>query len=721
MRPLRAAPASRATLPDQIRPRFGQDFGPESAVQFADEDLACERVGESFGCDDVVRFAVGDDLAVAQEDDLRCPGRQFLDVVCDEQDGGGVGLFEEQVECGEDLFATSDVEACGRFVEDEQFRRVRQCSREHTTSLFTCGHEFEAQVTAHRQADMTEQLVSAFVLFGHRPVVQGNGTEEAGENGFMRGQLGVDDGAAAMRLARVDGGVDDGDAPAQRTDVRLADGFTEHAHTTLRDEHVPGDASGQRGFPPAVWAKDRGARAAGDRARYAAKDVRAATDDVHVVYVDGDVIVALCCCCLHFDNIIMVTARALVLTGFIRTRGHPRGSFAAVGLENQIMQKRYHNWLIELTGIPTAAGCERRVIDWVMRWVERHNRTGRYGHCSMTSDRFGNLLITRRGARSSRPIILTAHLDHPAFVVTKVIDARSVQAEFRGGMRDEYFVGSKVTLHPGGKDSGGGERRGVITQLEAPTKTRLDKRVTIELTKPIAASHLKTTIGAIATWSVGNPRIRGDRLHAPACDDLAGVAAALSAFDAIHRLCRGSRGTNTDVAVLLTRCEELGFVGAIGACKSGLIARRARVINLENSRSFADSPVGDGPIVRVGDAISTWDPDLSYRIAHIAAELAHRDKSFTYQRKLMPGGMCEASCFATYGLTATCLCLPVGNCHNMNDRTGKVAAEFISVRDFDHLVHLLVTVSTQLDDRGKSPALKRRLDELFVRRRSLLA
>jgi hypothetical protein len=57
----------------------------------------------------------------------------------------------------------------------------------------------------------------------------------------------------------------------------------------------------------------------------------------------------------------------------------------------------------------------------------------------------------------------------------------------------------------------------------------------------------------------------------------------------------------------------------------------------------------------------------------------------------------------------------------MNDRTGKVAAEFISVRDFDHLVHLLVTVSTQLDDRGKSPALKRRLDELFVRRRSLLA
>jgi len=100
--------------------------------------------------------------------------------------------------------------------------------------------------------------------------------------------------------------------------------------------------------------------------------------------------------------------------------------------------------------------------------------------------------------------------------------------------------------------------------------------------------------------------------------------------------------------------------------------------------------------------------------------MAEADDSFRWQRKLMPGGTCEASAFLSYGYTSTCLCLPLGNYHNMNERTGRIAAETISVSDFDGLVRLLVEIGRRLDKPAKAPPLRERLDGLFARRRAVL-
>jgi endoglucanase len=66
----------------------------------------------------------------------------------------------------------------------------------------------------------------------------------------------------------------------------------------------------------------------------------------------------------------------------------------------------------------------------------------------------------------------------------------------------------------------------------------------------------------------------------------------------------------------------------------------------------------------------------------------------------MAGGACEASVFCAAGYDATCLCLPLGNYHNMGDLAAvqegtnqgpaRIEREFISVADFDGLVDLLV-------------------------------
>ena len=191
--------------------------------------------------------------------------------------------------------------------------------------------------------------------------------------------------------------------------------------------------------------------------------------------------------------------------------------------------------------------------------------------------------------------------------------------------------------------------------------------------------------------------------------------------------------------MLLTRAEEIGFVGAIGACREGSIPEGSRLIALENSRSFAESPIHGGPIVRVGDKVSVFDTELTGAVSKRAEQLAasgqhelNVDKTegpkWKWQRKLMPGGACEASVFCNYGYSATCVCLPLGNYHNMgeldavqageHEGPGRVAREVIGMDDYDGMVDLLLACAVALPPAG---ALRDRLEKLYAERAFVLS
>ncbi len=358
--------------------------------------------------------------------------------------------------------------------------------------------------------------------------------------------------------------------------------------------------------------------------------------------------------------------------------------------------------LLELTSLPTAAGLEDRVIAWIERWAKgRRNIT-------LTRDRFGNLTVKRRGARSKSPIYLTAHLDHPAFAITDVLDAgRHVQAEFRGGVLDDYFKGSKVALHLPGKRPITGE----VVSLDRKRSGELLQLVTIRFDKVAACVP-----GDLVTWALPKATIRKGLLHAPACDDLAAVAAAICAYEVMLASPQGLG----DVRLLLTRAEEVGFIGAIAAAKSGTIPKGATLVCLENSKSMVESPIGGGPIVRVGDRISIFEPSLTARLVAVAQSLSERDKSFRFQRKLMPGGSCEATAFRLYGYLSSCICLPLGNYHNMDEASKRIAPESISVSDYHQLIDLLAAVGRDLNATQAEQDLVARLDRMFEHRRALL-
>ena len=342
--------------------------------------------------------------------------------------------------------------------------------------------------------------------------------------------------------------------------------------------------------------------------------------------------------------------------------------------------------LLELTQVPTAAGHEGRVMAFIDRWL-----AARAAKLAVRRDDAGNYLVTQRTHDGRTPLLLvTAHLDHPAFVVTGV-DGSTLHAEFRGGVNDPYFEGAEIEVI-GPSDE---RARATITQLDGEAKPF--KRVVAA----VEASAPWIQAGCIARWSFPRAEIVDGCIHTDACDDLAAAAAALCAFGEML-----DDPACAHVGLLFTVAEEVGFVGTIHAARNGWVPKDARLLCLENSRSFPhDSPIGAGAILRVGDRISVFTPDLTNHLAHLFSAESKRNPAFRWQRKLMPGGGCEASAFACYGYASTCICLPLGNYHNMVDiagvdagaRPAKVGREFVSVDDFHSMVAMLHLAAQGID------------------------
>lgn len=396
-----------------------------------------------------------------------------------------------------------------------------------------------------------------------------------------------------------------------------------------------------------------------------------------------------------------------------------------------------HLWGV--TGIPTAAGREWRVVAHIRRWCQGHGSALVLGE-----DGSGNLVVrlARHAAGGPRPLYITAHLDHPGFVVERVGGPEQLVLSFRGGVMAEYFVDAPITLFTADDEPVEAVLTGQVAAAAVPAGSAgFGDHYTARVTGPAGAAALRE--GDVGRFAMPGPEVdAGGILHTPACDDLSAVAAALAAMDEL--VGRASRGEAVpDTRLLFTRAEEIGFIGAIAACRNGTMAKDAIVIALENSRSFADSPIGGGPIVRVGDRISIFTPWVTAACADRAEKIfggasvvraqqkAGEGAKRPWQRKLMAGGACEATVFCTEGYNATCVCLPLGNYHNMANlaevqagtydagRMGppRAAREFISVADYEGMVELLVSLGSEhpVEPVGPRGSYAGRIDSLWAK------
>lgn len=350
--------------------------------------------------------------------------------------------------------------------------------------------------------------------------------------------------------------------------------------------------------------------------------------------------------------------------------------------------------LTEVLSLPTAPFAEHHVIAFIEAFCARRNGL------VPQRDTAGNVLVRVRkgGRRIRRPVCLTAHLDHPGFVADRMTAKNRLRAWWRGGVPEEYFVGSGVRFFVDGAWT-----RGRVRSVK--TVTRLGQRrvdtASIRVDRPVPS-------GSIGMWDFPDPRFRGRRVHARACDDLAGVAAMLAALDELHRT-----RTTCDAYFLFTRAEEVGFIGAIAAARGGTIPKKCFVVAMETSAQLPGAVMGNGPILRVGDRASSFTPAVTAYCHQIARDLAAADRRFAYQRKLMDGGTCESSAYANLGYETTGLCVALGNYHNVNAGRKTLGPEYIDLDDFDNVVTWFVELArAPRPYTGRDEPLRAKITEL---------
>ena len=310
-------------------------------------------------------------------------------------------------------------------------------------------------------------------------------------------------------------------------------------------------------------------------------------------------------------------------------------------------------------------------------------------------DDFGNVIARYSQSVSVDvpPLALVAHMDHPGFEVTEV-RADTATAKALGGVP--------------------------LASLCKPTRVLVitddGRRVAAE-TAPVdqgrgrAVDLHSDAIGTVqpgmaVVFDLPDFELDGEMIRMRALDDLAGCASTLSVLEGL-----AESNAEADVLGVFTRAEEGGLFGARLMAEAGTLPADTLVVSIESSPVIAGVVQGDGPVIRTGDALTTFDMDAERVLQSAARSLAERDSAFKYQRRLMSGGVCEATAFSASGYTVTGLAFPLGNYHNATtsipDPDGGVGAEYIMLSDFLGGVDLLAEAATSVSSRDKTPAANR--------------
>lgn len=320
------------------------------------------------------------------------------------------------------------------------------------------------------------------------------------------------------------------------------------------------------------------------------------------------------------------------------------------------------DFLLALNREPTATFHEERiytVIFEILRpLVESGSVVGRF-------DRFGNLLVSYRPEQAKHELALVAHTDHPAFEV-QAVDETTVTLKVLGGVPLKLLQGGSIRLPESG------DARLTVSAIDE------DKKL---VTATVAE-------GAVTAEAVGTPAVHdlppaevdGDLVKAPVIDDFVGCAIALATL--VRAV---EEHLPTAVTLLLTRAEEIGFVGAAAAIEARTLNEDAVVLSLEASSVMPEVPSGEGPVIREGDRGYLFDANVTDLLAQAAGRL--RNRGLKVQQARMTGGVCEGSLFHCHGFAAGGMAIPLLNYHNGGD--GRIDREAVATEDVVTAVELL--------------------------------
>lgn len=352
------------------------------------------------------------------------------------------------------------------------------------------------------------------------------------------------------------------------------------------------------------------------------------------------------------------------------------------------MRFQYMKLLKEVLSLSTAPFHESAVAACVIRHAMKLRLPVR-------SDKVGNLTVRYRRGKARQPVIFTAHMDHPGFVVLKGGD-KTCEVGILGGINEEYFAGARVVIQT---------RHGLVKGRVAkkPLKKKwMGKNVfVVNVIGPLPPCACPPVVwrgrglerggvllpGGFGWYDLPGLKFKQGLIYTKGADNLASVASLLELLYKLNR-----KKIPADVTCLFTRAEEVGFIGCMAVAENNAFPKNAPIVVLEcSSASAGKVAIGGGPVLRVGDKLSCFSSEIDCWFRYIAEDLSKRDKKFKFQRALLPGGRCEASVWTLAGRKIGGLAFPLGNYHNNGPK--RYEPELVSLADYKWMHRLLLEIS----------------------------
>lgn len=303
-------------------------------------------------------------------------------------------------------------------------------------------------------------------------------------------------------------------------------------------------------------------------------------------------------------------------------------------------------------------------------------------------DAAGNLLLHWGDAGSNAPrLLFIAHMDEIGFDVTSIAADGRLVLRSRGGGDLNYYLGHPILVHaasgmiPGVLElPPGWQQRGFTL-----TGLRPSLRADIGARSPAEVASLGIQVGDSVTVPKRYRQLLNGRATTRAFDDRVGDTALVAAAWAL-----GESLPGRDVTFAWSAGEEIGLVGATALAQQLANAGRTPTYvfaidtfvssdsPLESHR-FADTPIGEGFVIRAIDN-SSLDPwPLARRLQDMA-----RQNRIPAQLGITGGGN-DGSVFTPYGAVDLPLGWPL--------RTSHSPGEVIATRDLDALTHMLTLLA----------------------------
>lgn len=356
------------------------------------------------------------------------------------------------------------------------------------------------------------------------------------------------------------------------------------------------------------------------------------------------------------------------------------------------MNNSQKKFLFDLLSQPSAPFREQAVLDVVTSLLLRRNiphfidPVGNLVVGINTSQQYRKLV----NANSKEPVrMFIAHMDHPGFHGQQWLSPKRMQIVWHGGSPTRFLSGAPVWLASGTNYVA----TGVMRNPQLNPARRFLQSAEVQLgTNELYQAYPD------ASLVYGGVKFRkpvwqsGKKLYTRAADDLVGVYSIVQT--ALSLYAKNKRPGSSPFIGLITRGEEVGFVGAVGHLELGWMENRRRnvvAVSLEASRTLPGAEIGKGPVLRLGD----WRTVFSSGGMKILTDLGQKLLKGRHQRRLMDGGSCEASAAIAWGLETIGMSVPLGNYHNQSLEGGPEsrgpngpAPEFVHIDDIDGMVKM---------------------------------